>query len=80
MKDVSVGRAILTWFLDVFLSWSDISVEEDEDLIGGYAYNQHEKGWLCRTSYDEMNEEIEPFDWDSGSSDDDDDTVMLQIK
>ena len=34
-KDVSVGRAIPTWFLDVFLSWSDISVEEDEDLHGG---------------------------------------------
>ena len=27
MKDVSVGCAILTWFLDVFLSWLDISVE-----------------------------------------------------
>ena len=35
MKDVSVGRAILTWFLDVFLSWSDISAEEDEDLPRG---------------------------------------------
>ena len=30
-KDVSVGQAILTWFLDVFLSWSNISVEEDEE-------------------------------------------------
>ena len=47
MKDVSVGWAILIWFLDVFLSWSDISVgrafltqsnisvEEDEDILGG---------------------------------------------
>ena len=46
--DVSAGRAFLTWFLDVFLPWSDvsvgqafltwfipwsdISVEDDEDL------------------------------------------------
>ena len=44
MKDVSVGRAILRWFLDVLLLWLDISDEEDEDLPGGYAYNQHEKG------------------------------------
>ena len=35
MKDVSVGWAILTWFLDVFLSWEDISAEEDEDLPRG---------------------------------------------
>ena len=35
MKYVSVGWAILTWFLDVLLSWSDISVEEDEYLPGG---------------------------------------------
>ena len=35
MKYVSVGRAIMTWFLDVFLSWSNISAEEDEDLPGG---------------------------------------------
>ena len=28
----------------VVLPWSDISTEEDEDLHGGYAYNQHEKG------------------------------------
>ena len=34
-SDVSVGRA--------FLTGSDISVEEDEDLHGSYAYNQHEK-------------------------------------
>ena len=33
-KDVSAGRAILTRFLDVFLSWLDTSVEEDEDLPG----------------------------------------------
>ena len=38
------------------------------------------KGWLYRTSYDEKNEEIAPFDSDSGSSDDDDDPVMLEIK
>ena len=36
------------------------------------------KGWLYRTSCDEKNEEIAPFDWDSGSSDDDDDLVMIQ--
>ena len=48
--------AFLKWFLDVFIPWSyvsagqafliesDISVEEDEDLHGGEAYNQHEKG------------------------------------
>ena len=41
---VSVGRVFLTWMLDVFLPWLDISDEEDEDLHGGYAYNQHEKG------------------------------------
>ena len=35
-SDVSVGWA--------FLNGSDISVEEDEDLHGGYAYNRHEKG------------------------------------
>ena len=59
-SDVSVGRAFLTWFLDVFLPWldvsagwafltwfipwSNISAEDDEDLHGGEAYNQHEKG------------------------------------
>ena len=37
------------------------------------------KGWLYRTSYDEKNEEIEPFDWDSESSDDNDDPVMIQL-
>ena len=26
------------------LPWSDISIEEDEDLRGGKDYNQHEKG------------------------------------
>ena len=34
-SDVSVGRAFLTGL--------DISVEENEDLHEGYAYNQHEK-------------------------------------
>ena len=34
-KYVSAGRDILTWFMDVFLSWLDISVEEDEDPPGG---------------------------------------------
>ena len=59
-SDVSAGCAFLTWFLDVFLPWSDvstgrafltwfilgsdISAEDDEDLHGGQAYNQHEKG------------------------------------
>ena len=33
------------------------------------------KGWLYRTSYDEKNEEITPFD--SRSSNDDDDSVMI---
>ena len=37
------------------------------------------KGWLCRTSYDKKNEEITLFDLDSGSSDDDDDPVMIQL-
>ena len=37
------------------------------------------KGWLCKTSYDEKNWEIEPVDWDGGSSDDDDDLVMIQL-
>ena len=37
------------------------------------------KGWLYRTSYDERNEEIAPFYSDSGSSDDDDDLVMIQL-
>ena len=37
-------------------------------------------GWIYRPSYDEKNEEIKPFDWDRGSSDDDDDPVMIQIK
>ena len=35
-SDVSVGRA--------FRTGSNISVEENEDLHGGLAYNQHEKG------------------------------------
>ena len=35
LSDVSVGMAFLTWFLDVFLPWLDISAEEDEDLHGG---------------------------------------------
>ena len=35
-SDVSVGRA--------FLTGSDISVEEDEYVHGGWAYNQHENG------------------------------------
>ena len=39
--------------LDVFISWSDVSaghsdlgsdISAEEDLHGGYAYNQHEKG------------------------------------
>ena len=39
--------------LDVFLSWSDVSaghsdlgldISVEEDLHGGYTYNQHEKG------------------------------------
>ena len=37
------------------------------------------KGWLCRTSCDEKNWEITPFDRDSRSSDDDDDVVMIHI-
>ena len=37
------------------------------------------KSWLCRTSYDEKNLEIAPVDQDSGSSDDDDDPVMIQL-
>ena len=36
------------------------------------------KGWLYRTSCDEKNEEIAPFDRDRGRSDDDDDPVMIQ--
>ena len=35
------------------------------------------KGWLYRTSCDEKNEEITPFDSDSISSNDDDDSVMI---
>ena len=35
------------------------------------------KGWIYRTSCDEKNEEIAPFDRDSRSSDDDDDPVMI---
>ena len=35
------------------------------------------KGWICRNSSDEKNEEIAPFDLDSGSSDDNDDPVMI---
>ena len=40
------------------------------------------KGWLCRTSFEEKNEEIAPFDWDGGSIDDNDDPglMMIQIK
>ena len=30
-SDVSVGKAFLTWFIP----WSDISVEDDEDLHEG---------------------------------------------
>ena len=37
------------------------------------------KGWLYRTSCNETNEEIAPFDRDRGSSDDDDDPVMIQL-
>ena len=38
-----------------------------------------ETGWIYRTSYDEKNEEIAPFNWDSRSNDDDDDDqVMIQ--
>ena len=40
------------------ISRSDIS--DEEYLHGGYAYNQNEKGWLCRTSCDEKNHEIAP--------------------
>ena len=36
-------------------------------------------GWLCRNSYDEKNWEIAPFARDKGSSDNDDDPVMIQI-
>ena len=36
------------------------------------------KGWLYRTSCGEKNEEIAPFDWISGSNDDNDDPVMIQ--
>ena len=36
-------------------------------------------GCLCRTSCDEKNEEIATFDRDNGSSDDDDDPVMIQL-
>ena len=41
---MSVGRAFLTWFLDVFLPWSDVSADHSnlgsdirakEDLQGG---------------------------------------------
>ena len=34
------------------------------------------KGWLCRNSYDEKNEEIELVDRDSS---DDDDPMMIQL-
>ena len=37
------------------------------------------KDWLCRNSFDEKNEEIAPFDRDSGSVDDDDDPAMMMI-
>ena len=37
------------------------------------------KGWLCRTSCDKKNEEITPFDRDSGNSDDDDDDLALMM-
>ena len=37
------------------------------------------KGWLYRTSCDNKNEEIAPFDRDSGSTDDDDDPVIIHI-
>ena len=35
------------------------------------------KGWLCRTSYEEKNQEIAPVDRDGRSSDDDDPTLMM---
>ena len=45
----------LSWMvLGVSYHADDISVV-NEDLHGGYAYNQHEKGCLCITSYDEKN-------------------------
>ena len=37
------------------------------------------KGWLYRTSYDEKNWEITPFDRDNRRSDDDDDPMMIQL-
>ena len=37
------------------------------------------KGCLCRNSYDKKNEEIAPFNQDRGSSDDDDDLVMIKL-
>ena len=50
--------------------------KDDEDLQKGRPTTNMKKGWLCRTSYDEKNEEIAPFDRDRGSSDDDD-PVMI---
>ena len=46
-SDMGVGRT-LPWS-DISAGWaflggSYISAEEDEDLHGGYAYNQNEKG------------------------------------
>ena len=37
------------------------------------------KGCLYRTSCDEKNEEIAPFDRDNGRSDDDDNLVMIEL-
>ena len=64
-SDVSAGRAFLTDEVRC-KSWaghsdlgSDISVE---DLLKGMPTTSMENGWLYRTSCDEKNEEIAPFD------------------
>ena len=54
-SDVSVGSSFLTWMLDVFLPWSDISAEEDDTYMEARLETNMKNGWICRTSYDKKN-------------------------
>ena len=56
--------------LDVFLSWSDVSVGHsdlgsdisvEEDLQEARPTTSMKKGWVYRSSYDEKNHEIAPL-------------------
>ena len=43
-------------------SRSDMSAGHSDVIVGLVPTTSMKKGWLCRTSCDEKNEEITPFD------------------